>query len=131
MVTDCIKRFAAGDEYFFEEGCFIVELSNSSGDPALSIARARVPVGVTTRWHSLRGIVERYVILEGAGMVEVGDMPATAVGPGDVVIIPADAPQRISNGGAEDLVFLAACTPRFTPSAYQDLEENQVLPDPP
>ena len=35
-------------EYYFEEGCFIAELSNSPQYPDLSVARARVPVGVTS-----------------------------------------------------------------------------------
>jgi hypothetical protein len=35
-------------EYYFEEGCFITELSNSPQYPDLSVARARVPVGVTS-----------------------------------------------------------------------------------
>ena len=30
------------DEFFIDEGCHILELSNSAHDPALSIARARV-----------------------------------------------------------------------------------------
>ena len=28
------------DEYYFDEGCFILELSNSPADPKMSIARA-------------------------------------------------------------------------------------------
>ena len=50
------------DEYYFEEGCYITELHNRADDPAVSVARARVPPGVTTRWHTLGGITERYVI---------------------------------------------------------------------
>ena len=42
----------AGGETWFEEGCFITELCNSPGDPALSIARARVAPGTETEWHS-------------------------------------------------------------------------------
>ena len=43
-----ILRFAASNEYFFVEGCYINELANSAQDPAVSIARARVERGVTT-----------------------------------------------------------------------------------
>jgi mannose-6-phosphate isomerase-like protein (cupin superfamily) len=39
-----------------------------------------------------------------------------------VVLIPAACPQRITNTGAGDLVFLAICTPRFTYEAYEELE---------
>jgi len=59
-------------EYFFAEGCFITELSNTPDDPVLSIVRARVEPGKTTKWHCLRGVTELYVILEGIGSVEVG-----------------------------------------------------------
>ena len=72
--------------------------------------RARVEPGRTTRWHCLRGTGERYVILEGAGRVEIGDLPPQAVGAGDVVVIPPETRQRIANTGDGDLVFLAICS---------------------
>ncbi|WP_054692853.1 cupin domain-containing protein [Desulfosarcina cetonica] len=117
-----IRRMRPEAEYFFQEGCFILELANTADDPAVSIARARVTPGVTTRWHRLLGITERYVILEGRGQVAVGDQPPRTVGPGDVVTIPPQCPQRITNTGDVDLVFLAVCTPRFVPEAYQESE---------
>ncbi len=116
-----VRRANDADEYFSGELCHILELSNSSGDPGLSIARARVEPGVTTCWHRLRGIDERYLVLEGQGVVELGGCPAQPVRVGDVVLIPAMTPQRISNTGNQDLLFLALCTPRFTPGAYEDL----------
>ncbi len=120
MLTEAsIKLFQAQPEFYTEEGCHIVEVSNSPDDPLLSIARARVAPGVTTRWHALRGTAERYVILAGSGRVEVGTLPAQAVGVGDVVLVPPGCRQRIANTGSVDLLFLAVCTPRFTLSAYQ------------
>jgi mannose-6-phosphate isomerase-like protein (cupin superfamily) len=116
-----IKRFAADNEYYFDEGCFINELSNSPDDGELSMARARVAPGQTTRWHRLRGVAERYVILEGCGRVEVADLAPAEVGPGDVVIIPPGEAQRITSVGAGDLVFLAVCTPPFTEQAYEEI----------
>ncbi len=110
------------DEYYFDEGCFILELSNSSTDPDVSIARARVEPGVTTKLHRLIGVIERYVILSGLGLVEVAEQPPQQVSAGDVVIIPALCPQRITNVGTEDLVFLAICSPRFTESVYEGSE---------
>ena len=116
----------AAREHDTAELCAINELSNDPADPDVSIARARVACGVTTRWHRLRGIAERYVLLEGRGTVEVQGMPATAVGPGDVVLIPPGTRQRIRNDGECDLVFLAVCTPRFVPEAYEDVEERSL-----
>ncbi len=109
------------EEYWFDEGCFISEWSNTENDPACSIARARVLPGQTTQWHSLTGVVERYAILSGSGWVEVGNLQGCQVNAGDVVVIPAGTRQRISNNGKEDLVFLAICTPRFTKQCYRPL----------
>ena len=129
-----IVRAADRPESWFEEGCYITECLNIPADAALSVARARVPPRTTTRRHRLDGIVERYVILSGRGLVEIGggsddggqatDDTATVaeLGPGDIAVIPAGVSQRITNLAASDLVFLAICTPRFIHEAYCDLE---------
>jgi mannose-6-phosphate isomerase-like protein (cupin superfamily) len=111
-------------EFYTDEGCFIIELSNTPQDEAVSIARARVEPGVTTRWHRLRGITERYVMVEGRGRVELGDHPPREIGPGEVVIIQAMQRQRIANVGKGDLIFLAICTPRFRRECYEELEKR-------
>ncbi len=103
------------------ERCHIPELSNSPDDPDMSIARARVEPGVTTRWHRVTDTLERYVILDGVGLMEIGDMPPQEVQAGDVVMIPPSVRQRIANVGTGDLVFLAICTPRFRPEAYEEV----------
>ncbi|MGB5278664.1 MAG: cupin domain-containing protein [Gammaproteobacteria bacterium] len=119
-----IHRLNPDDEFYTSEGCFITELSNSSEDPDASIARARVKPGVTTRWHRLHNTIERYVIVEGCGRVEIGDLPPTDVSVGDVVLIPPMCRQRITNAGSEDLVFLAVCTPRFRDQAYEEMNDD-------
>ena len=106
-------------EFHTEEACHILETWNSPEDPEASIARARVEPGVTTRWHKLNGVAERYLITSGNGRVEIGELAPTDVGPGDVVVIPPDTRQRITNTGTTDLTFYAICTPRFTPACYQ------------
>jgi len=113
-----IRRANPSREFLAHENCFILELANDSGDPDVSIARARVVPGVTTKWHSVRDIDERYVIVSGQGKVEVGDLPPALVSEGDVVRIPANTPQCITNVGDVDLVFLCVCSPRFVQSAY-------------
>jgi mannose-6-phosphate isomerase-like protein (cupin superfamily) len=117
-----IRHYHPLADFHIDEGCYINELSNSPDDPDLSIARARVPVGITTRWHRLEGVTERYCILQGEGRVEIGDIEPTSVSIGDVVIIPPGCRQRISNTGEGDLIFLAICTPRFDAAIYTDLE---------
>ncbi|MEB3733834.1 cupin domain-containing protein [Halopseudomonas pachastrellae] len=121
-MSPLIRRFDAADEYYFEEGCYIHELSNSPDDPLMSVARARLPLGGQTRWHRLHNVVERYLIEAGEGMVELGEHTPQRVSAGDVVVIPAGCPQRIRCIGEQPLVFLAICTPRFEPACYEDVD---------
>ena len=109
-------------EFSTPERCSILEAWNDARDPAASIARARVAPGVTTQPHRLHGVIERYLIVEGSGFVRVGDSIAQPVAPGDVVVIPAEVTQQITNTGDADLVFYCVCTPRFTPQCYEALE---------
>jgi len=113
------------NEFWFHEGCHILEISNTGDDPALSIARARVAPGATTRWHVLDGVAERYLILRGEGEVGLGECETHPVGPGDFVCIPPGTPQRIHNTGKDELVFLAICTPRFTPACYRGIDKGK------
>lgn len=122
-MKEMIKQFNLRDEFYISEGCHIIELSNTADDQDVSIARARVEPGVTTRWHRLEGISERYVILEGQGRVEIGGLSPKDVSAGDVVVIPPMSMQRISNIGSKDLIFLAICSPRFIDEAYQEVEK--------
>ena len=109
-------------EFFTEERCYILELSNSPADESASIARARVEPGVTTQLHRLDGVEERYVITQGTGLMEVAGGEPAAVAPGAVVLVPAGASQRITNTGDKDLLILCICTPRFVPECYEALE---------
>jgi len=118
-MKEAVIKTLGKDEFFIEEGCFILEMWNTPEDGEVSIARARVNPGVTTVRHRLKDTVERYVIMEGTGLVEVGDLPPMKIGPGDVVIIPRSTPQRITNTGDGDLIFLCICTPRFVPGEYE------------
>lgn len=108
-------------EYYFKEGCYITEYLNNGADPAVSIARARVTPGRRTRRHRLRGLTERYLILEGEGEALIGGETMRLIA-GDVVVIPPETEQCIENVGTKDLIFHAVCTPRFTPEAYQDCD---------
>jgi len=108
------------DEYYFEEGCYILEMSNSEKDVELSIARARVLPDTSTKLHKLSDTIERYIILQGQGSVTLGK-ESSQVKTGDIVLIPAECPQAITNTGTVDLIFLVLCTPRFLVSSYSEL----------
>lgn len=108
-------------EFWFEEGVFITELLNHSAVVDASVARARLPAGLCTRWHALDGITEYYIIESGTGVAEVGQQ-CIPVRPGDQVIIPPGERQRIRADVGTELTFLCLCTPRFEPRNYLDLE---------
>ena len=108
------------NEYLTPERCYIAE---NHSDPAVSIARATVKPGVTTKAHHLtKGVQEIYIITSGTAKVIIGNMEPTDVGVGDVVVIPAQTSQKITNTGKTDLVFYCVCTPRFTEECYVNEE---------
>lgn len=117
-----IKRAGQAREFETAERCHITEVANDGGDELVSIARARVEPGITTAWHKLDGITERYIIVSGSGRVEIDGLASAEVFPGDIVRIPADQAQRITNSGQQDLVFLAVCAPPFRQDCYISLE---------
>ena len=114
-------RSGAGEELWTSERCFIREQLNDPAVSDVSLARTRVEPGMTTELHQL-AVKEWYVISHGVGLMEVGGEPPFEIGPGDVVVIPENTSQRISNTGDEDLVFQCVCVPRFTPECYESLE---------
>jgi mannose-6-phosphate isomerase-like protein (cupin superfamily) len=111
-------------EYLTPERCYIAE---NYSDTAVSIARATIKPGITTKAHHLiAGVQEIYIITAGEGKVFIGGLEPTEVTVGDVVVIPPETSQKVSNTGKTDLVFYCVCTPRFTESCYVD-EEPQSL----
>jgi mannose-6-phosphate isomerase-like protein (cupin superfamily) len=82
---------------------------------------------VTTVAHHLSGAKEIYLIKSGRGIVKVGELEPTEVAEGDVVVIPPEASQKITNIGNVDLVFYCICTPKFTANCYCD-EEAEIKP---
>lgn len=54
--------------------------------------------------------------------MEIGNLGPPMVCKGDVVRIPMNTPQRITNIGKSDLLFYEVCSPRFKAEAYIYLE---------
>jgi mannose-6-phosphate isomerase-like protein (cupin superfamily) len=122
-MKEAVKKQNLKKEFYTAEKCHITELFNTADDLDMSIARARVEPGVTTRRHRLKGMTERYFIISGRGLVEVGELTPREVTAGDIVLIPPMCRQRITNIGTEDLVFLAICSPRFSQDVYEDVDD--------
>mgnify|MGYP001954855568 CR=1 FL=1 len=110
------------DEIWLGERIYIAELMNSADEPALSLARFRVPARSTTQLHVL-SITEWYIMETGTGVLEV-DSVALNISAGDSVKILPGQSQRVINNGDEDLVFHSICTPRWTPDCYTNLEDH-------
>lgn len=109
-------------EYCSDENCHILEILNIDGFRDLSLARARVEPGERTEWHKLKSTVEYYFILEGEGMVEIGEVFTQDMRKGSFVRIPEQMRQRITNTGAVDLIFLCICTPAFDQINYLEAD---------
>jgi mannose-6-phosphate isomerase-like protein (cupin superfamily) len=119
-----IVKANALKEHLTPERCFIYENWGevSAGDKAVSIARARVEPGVTTKAHHLEGVQEIYLVASGRGRVQVGGLEPAEVSRGDVVTIPVGVTQWITNIGKSELVFYCVCTPAFTEECYHSDE---------
>jgi len=128
MMQPKIVKVSNLKEYLTPERCYIFEnWGISTGDEKVSIARARVKPGFSTKTHHLEGVQEIYLITEGIGKVQVGNVKPSEVTVGDVIVIPAGISQKITNIGKTDLIFHCICTPAFTQSCYFD-EETETAP---
>ena len=116
-------------EYLTPERCFLCENWGliSAGDNAVSIARARIEPRVATKAHNLEGVQEIYLITNGSGKAQIGDLEPTDVEEGDIVVIPAGVSQKITNTGRSDLIFYCICTPAFTQDCYRDEEAESTF----
>ena len=82
----------------------------------LTLGIARLPPGGALHEH--RHVQEEvYLVLEGSGLVRVGD-EEVAVGAGSAVFIPGDAPHSCENTGASDLRVAYV----FPADSFEDVE---------
>ncbi len=77
-----------------------------------TLAEARLPVGASTAAHHHVKTEEIYYVLEGRGLMRVGD-ETREVGPGDAIAIPPGAVHEMTNTGTAALKFLCCCAPGY------------------
>ena len=77
-----------------------------------TLAEARLPAGGSTTPHHHAKTEEIYYILDGRGLMQVGQ-ETSAIGPGDAVAIPPGASHQITNTGSGLLRFLCCCAPGY------------------
>lgn len=106
--------------YVTKDGSTIRELIHPSvhGNRNQSLAEATVPPESKTRLHWHRIVEEIYFILEGRGIMTIGE-EAFPVSVGDSVLIPPGNPHRIENTGRSPLKVLCACSPAYS---HEDTE---------
>lgn len=86
-----------------------------------TLAEARLPPGHTTAGHHHVATEEIYYLLEGRGLMRIGD-ETRPVAAGDAVAIPPGAFHQIANSGDTVLRFLCCCAPGYE-------HEDTVLAD--
>ncbi|MEN6450326.1 MAG: cupin domain-containing protein [Thermoguttaceae bacterium] len=77
-----------------------------------TLAEARLPSGASTTAHHHVKTEEIYYVLDGNGLMRVGEETA-AVGPGDAIAIPPGMSHTIRNTGSCMLRFLCCCAPGY------------------
>lgn len=79
-----------------------------------SLAHITLPPGKSSLKHYHPSTEESYYILSGEGLLVMNEETAQLTN-GDAVVIPIGTVHKITNTGKDDLVFLAICTPPWTP----------------
>jgi len=89
-----------------------------------SLAEAIVHPGESTFLHIHKSSEEIYYILEGEGLMFVGD-EQSIVKKGDAIANLPGVSHKIKNTGDVPLVFLCICTPRYTHEDTALLEDKK------
>ncbi len=108
-----IRNREAQVPFTTKDGSTIRSLLDLSNAPVAkqSLAEATLPTGTCTERHFHRLSEEFYFVLEGKGMMEING-EQREVGPGDAVLIPAEAWHQIR--ATEGLRFLCCCAPPYS-----------------
>lgn len=86
-----------------------------------SLAEELLPPGHAVVPHFHRETEEVYYVLEGHGLMTVGDETRT-VGPGDAILIPRDMVHSLANTGSSLMKIVLICGPAFSRADESFLE---------
>ncbi|OGP55465.1 MAG: hypothetical protein A2Y65_11865 [Deltaproteobacteria bacterium RBG_13_52_11] len=106
--------------YATKDSSIIRELMHPAihGNHKQSLAEAIVPVGSTTLLHRHLQTEEIYHIIDGAGVMVLGDEQFDVI-VGDTVCIMPGTPHQVTNTGAIPLRLMCCCSPAY---AHGDTE---------
>jgi mannose-6-phosphate isomerase-like protein (cupin superfamily) len=85
----------------------------TSGIERCSLAEEILPPGASVGRHHHVWTEEVYYILEGSGVMTVGD-ETRAVGAGDAVFIPSGQAHTLENTGPSPMTLLLVCGPAYS-----------------
>jgi len=117
-LNDC-KEFTAGDHTLLRE---LFNPLKEEMKLNYSLAYARVLVGKTTTKHKLKSS-EVYYLLQGKGIMFI-DEEQQEVEKDDVIYIPPNSIQWISNTGNEEIIILCMVEPAWKPEDEEVLKED-------
>ena len=103
------------EAYVTKDGSVIRESMHPQvhGNSSQSLAEARVAPGSSTLLHHHNVTEEIYHILEGTGMLSLGN-DLVEVKTGDSVCISPGTPHNITNTGEIELRILCCCSPAYS-----------------
>ncbi len=109
--------------YITRDGSEIKELMHpaTQGNKAQSLAEATVKRGQQTHLHQHHYSEELYYIMNGKGLMKLGD-DQFEVTAGDTVCIPPGTPHCIKNIGTDALRILCMCSPAYSHNDTELLE---------
>lgn len=108
------------EAYVTRDGSTIRELMHPSSHSSRqqSLAEATVVAGAETRLHRHHKTEEIYYIVQGEGMMRLGE-DSFKVEKGDSVCIAPGTAHNIRNTGSDELKILCCCAPAYS---HQDTE---------
>lgn len=111
--------------YVTKDGSVIRELMhpNLHGNQQQSLAEARIPANQRTLLHRHHQTEELYYIFLGHGLMRLGEQEFR-VKVGDTICIPPGTAHCITALGDTELVILCACSPAYTHTDTELLEDE-------
>lgn len=101
--------------YPTKDGSLVRELMHPAvhGNQKLSFARAVIEPGGATASHLHKTSEEIYHVVQGSGMMTLGD-EQFPIASGDTVCISPQLPHRVKNTGGEPLIIYCCCAPPYS-----------------
>jgi len=110
--------------YRTRDGSLIRELMHPEvhGNQQVSVAEATIEPGAGTDLHIHHTSEEIYFVIQGAGIMTLGD-EVFAIGRGDTVCINPKQPHRVENTGNLPLKILCCCAPSYSHDDTEIIDE--------